>query len=127
MLKLKAVLGLNSFIELIEHDLFYDHRQVVFDKGRNIRFVAEGFYARPGTVQFVLEIIVADGIAAVVTYDKVAFGGRQQLSFCSAFEVGIGGLFAGAGVFLYKLFNPFSQPQLMYQVDVESVAEVFFH
>ena len=74
-----------------------------------------------------LEIIVADGVRAIMAHDQVPLGGRQQLPVGPALRFGIGRPVARANVPLDKLLDAFSQPKLVDQVDVEPVAEVLFH
>ena len=127
MLQLVAISLLDCFVELIEQDLLYDQGEVVIYKGFGLGVGEELLYGRPGAVKLVLKIVVADGVGVIMAHNEVPLGGCDQLSIRSALQFRIGGALTGPGVLLDELFNSLSQPKLVYEVDVEPVAEVLFH
>ena len=74
-----------------------------------------------------LKIIIADGVGVIVAHNEVAFGSCDELSVCAAFRFGVNGSFAGPDVPCDESFDAFSQPELVYDVDVEPVSEVLLH
>ncbi|MBA7618379.1 hypothetical protein ES703_25705 [subsurface metagenome] len=85
------------------------------------------FYARAWSVELVLKIIIANGIGVIMAHNKVSFGCCEQLSVGPAFQFGVCRSFAWSSAPFNKFFDAFSQPKLVYEIDVEPVAELFSH
>ncbi len=85
------------------------------------------FYAWPRPVEFVFKIVITDCIGTIVAYDQISFCGCEQFSVSSAFQFGVDSLLTGTSALSNKSLNSFSQPEFVYQIDVEPVAKVCFH
>jgi len=127
VLQIEAIPGLYFFLELVEKDLLYEQGEVVVDVWFCVGIVDQVLDGGPWAVELVFEIIIADGVSVEMADHQVSLGGCEQFPVGAAFEFGVDGAFPGSGVPGDETLDPLSEPQLVDEIDVEPVTEVFFH
>ena len=77
MIEFETIPRLNVFFKLIEQYLLYNKSQVVRYEWHGVGVVVEMLYTWARSVEFVLEVVIADSIASIMADDQVPLGGCE--------------------------------------------------